>query len=74
MVLAVKGSAARLSRAGRWSLKGGFVEDAADAPRGRLALGSQGLRELHEGQRVSFDLERDNRSGKTSAGNLRVGD
>jgi cold shock protein len=31
-----------------------------------------GLRSLNEGQRVSYELEQDRRSGKTSAGNLRV--
>jgi CspA family cold shock protein len=33
-----------------------------------------GLRELREGQRVSFDLERDSRSGKLAASNLQVGE
>lgn len=36
------------------------------------ALEQAGLRELRDGQAVSFDLERDRRSGKTSATNLRV--
>jgi CspA family cold shock protein len=33
-----------------------------------------GLRELREGQAVSFDLERDSRSGKLAASNLQVKD
>lgn len=36
------------------------------------AVERAGLRELREGQRVSFDLERDSRSGKTAAANLQV--
>jgi CspA family cold shock protein len=31
-----------------------------------------GLRELREGERVRFDLERDGRSGKAAAANLQV--
>ena len=38
------------------------------------AVERAGLRELREGQRVSFDIERDGRSGKAAAANLRVGD
>ena len=38
------------------------------------AVEEAGLRELRDGQRVSFDVERDRRSGKTSAVNLRVTD
>jgi cold shock CspA family protein len=34
----------------------------------------RGLRELREGQAVSFDLERDSRSGKLAASNLQVKD
>lgn len=33
----------------------------------RSSLGS-----IHEGQKLSFELERDNRSGKTSAGQLQA--
>jgi len=33
----------------------------------RSSLGS-----IHEGQKLSFELERDRRSGKTSAGNLQA--
>jgi CspA family cold shock protein len=36
------------------------------------AVERAGLRDLREGQAVSFDLERDSRSGKTSAANLRL--
>ncbi len=36
------------------------------------AVEQAGLRGLNEGQTVSFDLEQDRRSGKTSATNLRV--
>ena len=38
------------------------------------AVEQAGLRGLNEGQQVSFDLEADRRSGKTSATNLRVND
>jgi CspA family cold shock protein len=34
------------------------------------AVERSGLRGLDEGQKVSYDLERDRRSGKDSAGNL----
>ncbi|MGE5501312.1 MAG: cold-shock protein [Ignavibacteriales bacterium] len=34
------------------------------------AVERAGLRGLNEGQRVSYELERDRRSGKESAGNL----
>jgi cold shock protein len=36
------------------------------------AVERAGLRDLREGQAVSFDFERDSRSGKTSAANLRL--
>ncbi|HVI34109.1 cold-shock protein [Phenylobacterium sp.] len=36
------------------------------------AVEQAGLRGLNEGQTVSYDLEQDRRSGKTSATNLRV--
>ena len=36
------------------------------------AVERAGLRDLREGQAVSFDLERDSRSGKLSASNLRL--
>jgi CspA family cold shock protein len=36
------------------------------------AVERAGLASLHEGQKVSFELERDRRSGKTSAGNLQA--
>lgn len=38
------------------------------------AVERAGLRDLREGQTLSFDLERDSRSGKTSAANLRLDD
>jgi CspA family cold shock protein len=36
------------------------------------ALERAGIRNLVEGQKVSFDIEEDRRSGKSSAGNLRT--
>lgn len=36
------------------------------------AVQRAGLQELHDGQKVSYDLEADRRSGKESAVNLRV--
>jgi cold shock protein len=36
------------------------------------ALERAGLRNLVEGQKVSFDIEEDRRTGKVSAGNLRA--
>lgn len=36
------------------------------------AVERAGLASLHEGQKVSFELERDRRSGKTAAGQLQV--
>ncbi len=36
------------------------------------AVEQAGLRTLHEGQRVSFDVVTDQRRGKTSAQNLKV--
>jgi CspA family cold shock protein len=36
------------------------------------AVERAGLRGLNEGQKVTFELERDKRSGKMSAGNLAV--
>jgi CspA family cold shock protein len=36
------------------------------------AVERAGLGSLHEGQKVSFELERDQRSGKTSAGSLQA--
>lgn len=38
------------------------------------AVEQAGLRDLREGQTVTFDVERDSRSGKTAAANLRVAD
>jgi CspA family cold shock protein len=36
------------------------------------AVERAGLRSLNEGQKVTYELERDRRSGKMSAGNLQV--
>ena len=36
------------------------------------AVERAGMREIVEGQKLSYDLERDNKSGKMSAGNLRA--
>ena len=36
------------------------------------AVESAGLKGLNEGQKISFELERDKRSGKTSAGQLQA--
>jgi cold shock protein len=36
------------------------------------AVERAGLQSLNEGQKLSYELERDKRSGKTSAGNLQV--
>ena len=36
------------------------------------AVERAGLGSLHEGQKLSFELERDSRSGKTSAGQLQA--
>jgi len=36
------------------------------------AVERAGLRTLNEGQKVTYEVERDKRSGKTSAGNLQV--
>jgi len=36
------------------------------------ALERAGMQMLSEGQKISFELVRDNRSGKTSAGNLQA--
>jgi CspA family cold shock protein len=37
------------------------------------AVERAGLRELTEGQKISFELVRDRKTGKSSAGDLRVG-
>lgn len=51
----------------------GFIqpdEGGADVFVHISAVERAGLGSLHEGQKVSFELERDARSGKTSAGQL----
>ncbi|CAN5390647.1 cold-shock protein [soil metagenome] len=53
----------------------GFIqpdEGGADVFVHISAVESAGLRSLDEGQKVTFELERDKRSGKMSAGNLQV--
>ena len=37
------------------------------------AVEQAGMRELNEGQKVSYDIVADKRTGKSSAGNLRAG-
>jgi CspA family cold shock protein len=37
------------------------------------AVERAGMASLNEGQRIGYELERDNRSGKTSAGQLQAG-
>ncbi len=53
----------------------GFIqpdEGGADVFVHISAVERAGLRSLDEGQKVSYELERDKRSGKMSAGNLKV--
>ena len=53
----------------------GFIqpdEGGADVFVHISAVERAGLRSLDEGQKVSYELERDKRSGKMSAGNLQV--
>lgn len=53
----------------------GFIqpdEGGADVFVHISAVERAGLRTLNEGQKVSFELERDARSGKTSAGQLQA--
>ncbi|MDO8378213.1 MAG: cold-shock protein [Pseudomonadota bacterium] len=53
----------------------GFIqpdEGGADVFVHISAVERAGLRSLNEGQKVTFELERDKRSGKMSAGNLQV--
>jgi CspA family cold shock protein len=58
------------------STKGfGFIqpdEGGADVFVHISAVERAGLRALHEGQKVSFELEADRRSGKSSAVNLQM--
>lgn len=58
------------------STKGfGFIqpdEGSADVFVHISAVERAGMRELAENQKVSYDLERDNRSGKMSATNLQA--
>lgn len=53
----------------------GFIQPengGADAFVHISAVDRAGMRELVEGQKVSYELERDNRTGKTSAGSLQA--
>ena len=53
----------------------GFIqpdEGGADVFVHISAVERAGLRSLDEGQKVTFELERDKRSGKMSAGNLQI--
>ena len=53
----------------------GFIqpdEGGADVFVHISAVERAGLRSLNEGQKVTYELERDSRSGKMSAGNLQV--
>lgn len=58
------------------STKGfGFIqpdEGSADVFVHISAVERAGMRELAEGQKIDYDLERDNRSGKMSATNLQA--
>ncbi|HWD14144.1 MULTISPECIES: cold-shock protein [Pseudochrobactrum] len=58
------------------STKGfGFIqpdEGSADVFVHISAVERAGMRELAEGQKIGYDLERDNRSGKMSATNLQA--
>ena len=58
------------------STKGfGFIQPdngGADAFVHISAVERAGMRELIEGQKISFELERDSKSGKMSAGNLQA--
>lgn len=54
----------------------GFIqpdEGGADVFVHISAVERAGMASLHEGQRLSFELERDKRTGKTSAGQLQAG-
>jgi CspA family cold shock protein len=53
----------------------GFIQPDAGGPDVFVhisAVERAGLRSLSEGQKVSYELERDQRSGKTSAGQLQA--
>lgn len=53
----------------------GFIqpdEGGADVFVHISAVERAGLRSLNEGQKITYELERDPRSGKTSAGQLRA--
>lgn len=54
----------------------GFIQPDAGGPDVFVhisAVERAGLGSLNEGQKVSYELERDQRSGKTSAGQLQAG-
>jgi CspA family cold shock protein len=53
----------------------GFIqpdEGGADVFVHISAVERAGLRSLNEGQKIGYELERDRRSGKTSAGQLQI--
>ncbi|MBI1407235.1 MAG: cold-shock protein [Caulobacter sp.] len=53
----------------------GFIqpdEGGADVFVHISAVEKAGLRSLNEGQKINYELERDSRSGKMSAGNLQA--
>ena len=55
----------------------GFIEQGNGQPDVFVhisAVERAGMNGLHEGQKVSFELEQDKRSGKTSAGQLQAAD
>ncbi|WP_448953880.1 cold-shock protein [Labrys neptuniae] len=59
------------------SIKGfGFIQPDQDGPDVFVhisAVERAGLSELREGQKVSYEIVRDRKTGKASAGDLRVG-
>src|SRR6187402_2551789 len=70
------GGYAMLLRKGFNSTKGfGFIQPdngGADVFVHISAVERAGMREIVEGQKISFELERDSKSGKMSAGQLRA--
>ena len=61
--------------AGKWTLVTGFIapdNGGTDVFVHISAVERAGMATLHEGQKLSFELERDQRSGKNSAGQLQA--
>lgn len=55
----------------------GFIQPSEGGPDVFVhisAVQRSGLRELREGEKVSFELITDRRTGKTAAGNLQIAD